>query len=452
MNLKYKDYVKSLILILVFFINSLMSIAGPFPADLRDGFLIQDLGSGNIRVNQIDLVTGTRVKVQELAVGGTGNNAYGYNPKDNYIYGIQVTAVSGNDTYNLVRIEPTATGFTYTKKPITTLVHNIDNGMFIGDFDKDGNMYVAGDGSDGAAGGPIFKIIINTDGSGSATKLAIDRGAPRFADWGYTDRVGGEERFYFISDGGSLYYFAKNGSTLVKSGAIASNITTGGNTVVGTFVAGTDLFYYPSGSSQLYKVDLLNPTAGSQPFSNVANPSSNGDAARNYQIVIPALALGKEVTNGTTFTQGTDIKYKLTVKNAGDYPLGDPAFNSHYTVTDTINSQKVSTIATGVTAKLYNSLTGTAFTNVAGFPTTINYTTVDSTTSKFELKSDGGPLPKIPKGYRLEIEYTLKSKIYSFVGDQDQITNTAVGTIPGKKKKIIVLVFYVLCSCVALVK
>ncbi|MGL5368223.1 MAG: GEVED domain-containing protein, partial [Cetobacterium somerae] len=432
MNLKHKDYIKSLILILVFFINSVVLIAGPFSADLRDGFLIQDLGSGNIRVNQIDLVTGTRVKVQELAVGGSGNNAYGYNPKDNYIYGIQVTAATGNDTYNLVRIEPTATGFTFTKKPITGLVHNIDNGMFIGDFDKDGNMYVAGDGSDGSAGGPIFKIIINTDGSGSATKLSIDRGSPRFADWGYTDRVGGTERFYFISDGGSLYYFTKSGSTLTKSSSTASNLTTGGNTVVGTFVAGTDLFYYPSGSSQLYKVDLLNPTAGSQPFSNVANPSNNGDAARNYQIVIPALALGKEVTNGTTFTQGSDIRYKLTIKNAGDYPLGDPAFNSHYTVTDTINSQKVTTTATAVTAKLYNSLTGTTFTNVTGFPTTINYVTVDSTTSKFELKSDGGSLPKIPKGYRLEIEYTLKSKIYSFVGDQDQILNTAVGTVPGK--------------------
>ena len=432
MNLKHKDYIKSLILILVFFINSVVLIAGPFSADLRDGFLIQDLGSGNIRVNQIDLVTGTRVKVQELAVGGSGNNAYGYNPKDNYIYGIQVTAATGNDTYNLVRIEPTATGFTFTKKPITGLVHNIDNGMFIGDFDKDGNMYVAGDGSDGSVGGPIFKIIINTDGSGSATKLSIDRGSPRFADWGYTDRVGGTERFYFISDGGSLYYFTKSGSTLTKSSSIASNLTTGGNTVVGTFVAGTDLFYYPSGSSQLYKVDLLNPTAGSQPFSNVANPSNNGDAARNYQIVIPALALGKEVTNGTTFTQGSDIRYKLTIKNAGDYPLGDPAFNSHYTVTDTINSQKVTTTATAVTAKLYNSLTGTTFTNVTGFPTTINYVTVDSTTSKFELKSDGGSLPKIPKGYRLEIEYTLKSKIYSFVGDQDQILNTAVGTVPGK--------------------
>ncbi|MGL5278891.1 MAG: hypothetical protein ACRC8M_07445, partial [Cetobacterium sp.] len=70
MNLKHKDYVKSLILILVFFINSLVSIAGPFPADLRDGFLIQDLGSGNIRVNQIDLITGNVVKSQELAVGG----------------------------------------------------------------------------------------------------------------------------------------------------------------------------------------------------------------------------------------------------------------------------------------------------------------------------------------------------------------------------------------------
>ncbi|MEG2346791.1 MAG: GEVED domain-containing protein, partial [Cetobacterium sp.] len=432
MKLKYKDSIKNLILILVFFINSLALIAGPFSANLRDGFLIQDLGSGNIRVNQIDLVTGTRIKVQELAVGGSGNNAYGYNPKDNYIYGIQVTAVTGNDTYSLVRIEPTATGFTFTKKPIKDLVHNIDNGMFIGDFDRDGNMYVAGDGSSASAGGPIFKITINADGSGSAEKLSIDRGSPRFADWGYTDRVDGTERFYFISNEGSLYYFTKSGSTLTKSSSIASNLTTGGNTVVGTFVAGTDLFYYPSGSSQLYKVDLLNPTAGSQPFSKVANPSNSGDAARNYQIVIPALALGKEVTNGTKFTQGSDVSYKLTIKNAGDYPLGDSAFNSHYTVTDTINSQKVTTTATAVTAKLYNSLTGTEFTNVLDFPTTINYVTVDSTTSKFELKSDGGSLPKIPKGYRLEIEYTLKSKIYSFIGDQDQILNTAVGTVPGK--------------------
>ncbi|MEG0816993.1 DUF6923 family protein, partial [Cetobacterium sp.] len=182
---------KFFLLLLVFLINSLVSISAPFPANLRDGFLIQDIGSGNIRVTQMDIVTGNIVKTDVLSVGGTGNNAYGYNPDDNYIYGIQIVQKSGNDDYNLVRIEPSGGGFSATVKPITGLVHNVNNGMFIGDFDRDGNMYVGGDSED-STDGPIFKITINPNGSGTAQKLSADRGSPRFADWGYTDKIGGE--------------------------------------------------------------------------------------------------------------------------------------------------------------------------------------------------------------------------------------------------------------------
>ncbi|MEG0389755.1 MAG: GEVED domain-containing protein, partial [Cetobacterium sp.] len=422
---------KFFLLLLVFLINSLVSISAPFPANLRDGFLIQDIGSGNIRVTQMDIVTGNIVKTDVLSVGGTGNNAYGYNPDDNYIYGIQIVQKSGNDDYNLVRIEPSGGGFSATVKPITGLVHNVNNGMFIGDFDRDGNMYVGGDSED-STDGPIFKITINPNGSGTAQKLSADRGSPRFADWGYTDKIGGEERFYFVSDNGGLYYFKKSGNTLQKVGPISTSLGAGG-TVIGTFIAGTDLFYYPSGSSALYKVDLLNPSQGSQPFSTVANPSSSGDAARNYKIIIPDLAIAKEVTNGPVFNQGEDIRYKITVKNTGDYPLGDPLFNSQYIVSDKIDPQKVDLQATSVTAILYPTLTGNAGTPVAGFPTTIDYTVSSPNIGLFKLTSDSGVLPLIPKGARLEIEYTLKSKIYFMTKDEDTIINLVTGEVPNKK-------------------
>ncbi|MEG3013355.1 MAG: hypothetical protein RR795_02710, partial [Cetobacterium sp.] len=371
---------------------------------------------------------GNIVKTDVLSVGGTGNNAYGYNPDDNYIYGIQIVQKSGNDDYNLVRIEPSGGGFSATVKPITGLVHNVNNGMFIGDFDRDGNMYVGGDSED-STDGPIFKITINPNGSGTAQKLSADRGSPRFADWGYTDKIGGEERFYFVSDNGGLYYFKKSGNTLQKVGPISTSLGAGG-TVIGTFIAGTDLFYYPSGSSALYKVDLLNPSQGSQPFSTVANPSSSGDAARNYKIIIPDLAIAKEVTNGPVFNQGEDIRYKITVKNTGDYPLGDPLFNSQYIVSDKIDPQKVDLQATSVTAILYPTLTGSAGTSVAGFPTTIDYTVSSPNIGLFKLTSESGVLPLIPKGARLEIEYTLKSKIYLMTKDEDTIINVVTGEVP----------------------
>ena len=422
---------KLFILFIVFLINSILSVSAAFPANLRDGFLIQDVGSGNIRVTQMDIVTGDVVKTDVLSVGGSGNNAYGYNPIDNYIYGIQIIQKNGNDDYKLVRVESSGSGFSATVKSITGLVHDVNNGMFIGDFDSAGNIYVGGDNAN-STGGPIFKITINSNGTGTAEKLSVDRGSPRFADWGYTDRIGGEERFYFVSDNGGLYYFKKSGNTLQKVGPISSNLTTGG-TVIGTFIAGTDLFYYPSGSRTLYKVDLLNPSQGSQPFSTVANPSSNGDAARNYKVIIPNLAIAKGVTNGTVFNQGEDIRYKITVKNTGDYPLGDPSYNSQYTVSDKINPQKVNSQAELVTATLYPTLIGTTGTPVAGFPTTIDYTVSSPSIGLFELTSDSGVLPLIPKGARLEIEYTLVSKIYFIAGNEDSIINVVTGKVPNKQ-------------------
>ncbi|MEG1485607.1 MAG: hypothetical protein RSC28_09615, partial [Bacteroidales bacterium] len=280
------------------------AITGDF-GDTGDGFLIQDIGNGQIRVNEINLISGIANPKQILTVGGNSSNAYGFNPSDNYIYGIQrVAQNNGTNRYNLMKIgRSTTNNFDFSLGRINGITDNDTSGMFIGDFDKSGTFYVAGEIN-------IYKVRINADGTALAVNAGLI-GSPRFADWGYTDRIGGEERFYFVSND-QLGYFKKNADgTLTRFDNIAK-VGNGWGTVIAVFIANTEMYVYPSSTTTLYKVDLTDPTKVT-PFSNVAS-SSSGDGARKYTIPVTNLLVQKSVDKAEAKI-GDILTYTLTVTN-----------------------------------------------------------------------------------------------------------------------------------------
>ncbi|MHA5067246.1 hypothetical protein [Cetobacterium somerae] len=447
MKLKYKNCIKSFILFTIFNILSLFTFAIPegmkpngseepippvmkktraitssFDVNEGDGFIIQDIGSGNIIVNKKNLVNGNNsITPKTLNVGGNTNNAFGYNSKDNYIYGIQMVTNSG---HNLIKIGKDSGTVGFSLGKITGI--SLNESIFIGDFDKDGNMYVAGNNN-------VYKITIASNGTANAANIG-SRESSTFADWGYTE-INGKERFYYILNNGTLKYYEKSGGGLTGPTQVTTGLSTDRGTVVAVFMAGTNMFYNPSGTNTIYKVDLTAITPTSLSFTSLENTTTSGDGARNYSKLIPNLAVGKEITNGVIdtngdkiFSQGDEIKYKLVIKNSGNYPLGADDI-SKYIISDKVDLNKVESVATNVVAKKFPTLIGGIGTVVNVVPTTLTY----DSTGKFELASELGKLPRLEIGERLEIEYTLKIKIYDFSGDTDRINNTVTGAIPNKQ-------------------
>ena len=447
MKLKYKSCIKSFILFIIFNILSLFTFAIPegmkpngseepippvikktraitssFDVNEGDGFIIQDIGSGNIIVNKKNLVNGNNsISPKTLNVGGNTNNAFGYNSKDNYIYGIQMVTNSG---HNLIKIGKDGGTVGFSLGKITGI--SLNESIFIGDFDKDGNMYVAGNNN-------VYKITIASNGTANAANIG-SRESSTFADWGYTE-INGKERFYYILNNGTLKYYEKSGGGLTGPTQVTTGLSTDRGTVVAVFMAGTNMFYNPSGTNTIYKVDLTAVTPTSLSFTSLENTTSSGDGARNYSKLIPNLAVGKEITNGVIdtngdkiFSQGDEIKYKLVIKNSGNYPLGADDI-SKYIISDKVDLNKVESVATNVVAKKFPTLIGGIGTVVSIVPSTLTY----DSTGKFELASELGKLPRLEIGERLEIEYTLKIKIYDFSGDTDRINNTVTGAIPNKQ-------------------
>uniref|UniRef100_UPI000645E096 DUF6923 family protein n=1 Tax=Cetobacterium sp. ZOR0034 TaxID=1339239 RepID=UPI000645E096 len=410
-------------------VNKTRAIISSFDPNEADGFIIQDSGSnsGNIIVNKKNLVTGSNsIEPKTLTVGGNANNAFGYNPKDDYIYGIQRInkPFGSNHEYKLVKIGREGTTVGFSVEAITGI--NSRESIFVGDFDKEGNMYVTGDNN-------IYKIAILDNGTGIATPIG-SRESNRFADWGYTE-IDGKERFYYILNDGSLKYYEKSGTILTEPTLVTTGLATDQGTVVAIFMAGTNMFYNPSGTNKIYKVDLTASNPVSTHFTTLDNQTSSGDGARNYLQLIPDLAVGKDILNGTVgengekiFSQGEEVSYRLVIKNSGSYPLGIDNI-SKYTISDKIDLSKVNNVATNVIAKKFNQLTEGIGTSIQGFPTELIY----DSSGEFKLSSDLNQLPRLDVGERLEIEYNLAIKLYSFSGDTDQIKNTIVGTIPNKE-------------------
>ncbi|WP_432204614.1 DUF6923 family protein [Cetobacterium somerae] len=404
-------------------IKKMKAITGSFDRNEVDGFIIQDVGNKKIVVNKKNLVTGENTMTsKDLEVGGNQNNAFGFNSKDDYIYGIQMEIDKG---HNLIKIGKNGLSVDFSIGEITGIDKN--EYIYVGDFDKYGNMYVAGDYN-------IYKININSDGTATATDIGNMEFV--YADWGYTE-INNEERLYFITNDGKLYYYIKNGIGSRDAIFVTSGIETNKGTVVAIFMAGTNMFYNPSGTNKIYRIDLTSDNPKSELFTELDGVTIKGDGARNYLKSIPDLAVGKAIQNGIIgenkeriFTQGDEIRYLLVIKNSGNYFLGQNE-ESRYTIMDKIDLSKVESTATNVVAKKYKSLTGGTGEVVPSIPTTLSY----NSSGEFKLSSETKQLPILDVGERLEIEYTVKIKTYILDDEVDEIKNMVTGTIPNKEIK-----------------
>lgn len=307
MHIEYRKYWRSLIAFLGIFILSFMCFGKGFPLSTGDGFVIQDLENGKINIHQVDISTGEGENVV-IDVGGETNNAFGFNPVDGYIYGVQKINYG---EHNLLKIGKNGTEYEVTKIPIAGL-GKIEK-VFVADFDREGNFWIGGE--DGLTR-EAFKIDVRT---GKATlKMNLNR-SKRFADWAYTDRVEGEERFYFVADG-KLGYYKKNGDRLQEGNLEVTEI--GDNrSIVGTFMAGTTFFFYPTESDVLYKIDLKNPGLGLT-FGRVPK-SFDADGARNYNVKAPESKVNViksvDVGENSFIKPGDRVEYTLAIKNEGNF-------------------------------------------------------------------------------------------------------------------------------------
>ncbi|MCQ9628231.1 hypothetical protein HS141_15020, partial [Cetobacterium somerae] len=335
MKLKYKSCIKSFILFILFNILSAItfsnainsksqnnidvpapiekqsrraSVVNPFNSgvDQERGYLIQDLYANNqrkLRITPISLSSGKELPYQDLLIGGSTSNAFGYNPTNDYIYGIH-TAGSPTKTY-LIKVGRSTNDsgkFDFTQTEMSNIGY-----MYIADFDTAGNFYV----SDGSV---IYKVNVGTGATSSAGSVTSS-----FADWGHTDAVGGQERFYFVTDSWQLGYYYKDANGNLVEELTNQNVKpkNGSRTtrIVGVFMDGTDMYIYPSSETKVYKIDLTNTSSKATDIGATISVSNlSGDAARKYTSKVTKLAVIKSVDKGEA-KPGDTITYTLKIGN-----------------------------------------------------------------------------------------------------------------------------------------
>ncbi|WP_260405841.1 DUF11 domain-containing protein [Microbacterium sp. G2-8] len=251
---------------------------------------------------------------------GVEYNAIGFNPADNYLYGI----VQGGDEYpigTLVRVGQDGT------EPVRTAPYQHPNGstrFFVGAFNPaDGLYYVADSGVPDSTAPQTTVLAINvvTGAVVNTIDLGVGTGVQDFAfkdgyAWGAASD-GSLHRIDVIT--GALDIFP---GVLPASGGGYGAAWTFGNGNLGVSANDSGVV------TQLVIEDGASANPSFFTGQTVPGPSSN----RNDGTSIPGLPadLSIEKTGAATFTSGDSVTYDITVTNNG------PGVSSGWQMTDTI--------------------------------------------------------------------------------------------------------------------
>lgn len=322
------------------------------------GYLFQTPDADTHQIFQVDLVSG-----ESTQIGTTADNvnAVGYNPTDNYMYGIRYVGSSTAGT-----VVQVASDGTLTDLPNPT---GYTPGSYnVGDFDSEGHYWV----TRSAAGSPWYEIDY---AAGSATygqiisSGTIPSSPVPGADWVYVNGA-----LYSATGAGHVVKFDTTSHTFTDLGVPGGS----GLPAVGTQGYGAgyadaagNLYFSLNNTGEIYRVDPTTNTA----IDLSSGPASNGnDGVRCASAPIPTVTVTKTVdgraaaddqfTVGLNNAAGTTLDSATTTGTATtasttDWPVSQ---GSTYTITDAMAAGSTDTLAAYQASVVCTDPAGNTFT------------------------------------------------------------------------------------------
>lgn len=267
------------------------------------------------------------------SLAGYQYNAIGFNPTDNFIYGIKTFS------NNLLRID--ANGLITDLGAITGLPAIVSGGTTnynSGEFDNLGNLYVKHVGSNSA----LYKVNVTTK---TATLITLSQPTDP-SDLAYNLVTG---LLYGVNSDGRLFSINPANGSVSFIGTSPGAATFGG-----LFGSSTGEIYGINNAGGFYQFNL---TTGERTLISSAPASTNNDGAHcvTAPIAFDADLSVTKTDNTATYTPGTNTVYTIIVKNNGPFgvvnasvtdnvPAGITAANVSYTAVASAGS---STSVTG---------------------------------------------------------------------------------------------------------
>lgn len=244
-------------------------------------------------------------------------NAIGFNPADNYIYGMVDIGNASIPTGSLVRI---GQGGTVTRVGTTVYTHtgNTNTRWFSGAFNPADGLYYISDSS------PQTSMLgINVTTGAIARRVALDS-APNVQDFAFKDGYA-----WGVSTTGQIRRLNVNTGATVTYNAVLP-ATPGGYGAAWNFGNG-NLGFSANDSGTVYQLEITNG-ASAQPTFRLVSEIDGPSSSRNDGTSIPGLPadLSIDKTGPAAFTSGERISYQFTVVNNGQ------GVSSGWTVTDVL--------------------------------------------------------------------------------------------------------------------
>ena len=263
--------------------------AAPYLSCSTSGYIFKYQASPNTNVQAVDMVTGSGSLAGTIT--SRNFNAVGYNPKDNYFYGWDLT---GSGTFMRVKSDLSA------PEPLTISGYSgPTTNIFSGDVDEDGHYW-------------FFTV---SGGTTTWHQIDLNTPSPTFIATGTTPNPTGSEGtdWAYVPGTDSLYRGMDNGTNITivafnrtskaySTAGVVSNITAAADRNMGAVYADPNNNLYMSShqSGNLWRVDLGNTAPFTALQLGASDPESNdgarcalasvpidfGDAPDSYQTLI----------------------------------------------------------------------------------------------------------------------------------------------------------------------
>jgi uncharacterized repeat protein (TIGR01451 family) len=323
-------------------------VAGaPFTCDVVF-YQMRNVGNNSLPVKFAAVNATVTPTAVYTTVQGTPINSLGYNPVDNYMYGIRATAVAGQGP-QLYRIGQLGYELVGIIQPSALMSATILNNFTptAGVFDAGGRYYFAGQGGGNISPSAIFRVdYIPLSGNPTvANQYTITAAVTNFGDFDFNGA--GSPNGLLMGSTGTNHYRINlaTGATSIDGTATVSTVA-----LATANVGGVGSAFYDAFTSRFYVFDNTNSKFWQITNPQVGTPDGVATAAVTY-VGPPAFAGPYTPTDGTScpisgtrvadlaitktdgvasVPNGAVVSYTITVTNAGPYPANyavvrDPA-------------------------------------------------------------------------------------------------------------------------------
>lgn len=281
---------------------------------------VQPDGPAFVCTGQVFLVQGVAANTSQLFVGDFGSgtisfnshgptttdyyNAIGYNPANNYIYGIRedTGGLWGVDANGVVTMFGRPTGL---PAPGTAIAGATIGDYNLGAFGDDGLFYVGS--------GPVPRLwVIDTETNSVVRTIVLSQ-----AINGY-DITFAHGYFWAAQANGTVRRIDPNTGTVTSFPGVLPPTIIGDELYGGVFTYGNgDLGFYDN-SGRLYRIAVTNPSSANPTFTMISTqtgPSSNKNDATSCNASPVDLSVVKD--GPAQVAPGGTVTYTLTVQNNG---------------------------------------------------------------------------------------------------------------------------------------